>query len=261
MKISSITFNFQLHPGNIRGFRAAIVETLGLGHHLFHGHDNSELGVTKYSNAYPLIRFCIHHGRPRIIGMGAGADAIQRHLLPVLPDTLTIRGETYFSNDFEWQSHQWKPSITNEFQTFYLYQWVALNQKNYNRWKVTEGEPFVRRALLDQAITGHLRALAENSDPSIDRNLIVGKVMRQDRIKKIDWHGTQFVGFDVQVMANFVPPLSLGLGRCHSFGFGEVCTEQDYNKLIAKKTRKPEKKVTIPQQENTIVIDSFLDLV
>jgi|GEM_PF-1133444 hypothetical protein len=262
MKIVSLTFNFQLHSGNIRGFRAAIVETLGLGHHLFHGHDNSEPGVIKYSNAYPLIRFCIHHGRPRIMGMGDGADAVQRHLLPALPDTLYIQGETYDCSDFELERDQWQPSLSGEFQTFYLYQWIALNKKNYNLWKVTEGEPYVRRALLDQAVTGHLRALAENTDLTIDRNQIVAKVMRQDRVKKISWHGTQLIGFDVQVMANFIPHLDLGIGRCHSFGFGEVCTENTYNKLTKSKVRKEAKKVgaTKLQREQTVFVESLLDL-
>lgn len=231
MKITSLTFSFQLHAGDIRGFRAAIVEVIGLGHHLFHGHDNSEQGKTKYSNQYPLIRFAVQRGRPQIIGMGAGADAIRRHLIPLLPDQLMIQGKSYDCLEYELTNKEWIPELRETTETFGLYRWIALNKPNYEIWKTYEGEEVARQALLCSAVTGHLRALAENAAPELDRNQIVGKVVRVDKVKKVSWHGTQLIAFDALVSSNFVPYWGLGLGRCHSFGFGEACSQAYYERM------------------------------
>ncbi|MBB4080311.1 hypothetical protein GGR28_002945 [Lewinella aquimaris] len=232
MQLTTLTFNFPLHPSDIRAFRASIVEVVGLGHHLFHGHDNSEAGVTKYSNTYPMIRFAVRRGRGCIVGMGSGADAVIRHLLPVLPDTLTIAGTPHHTADYRLEMKNWDPEITRTPQPFGLYQWMALNKENYLDWKKQEGNEVARRFVLDRCLTGHLRALAEAAGiATADRMRIVARVLRQDRVKRIQWHNNKFIAFDAVAEANFLPPYGLGLGRCHSFGFGEVCSSFQYKNL------------------------------
>lgn len=242
MNLTHLQFPFPLHPGLIPNFRAAIVEQIGLGHQLFHGHDNSEQGVTKYSNEYPLIRFAIFRGRPQIIGMGAGARAIIQHLLPAIPDTLVIAGQPCDTTGWKLKTSHWEPEVLSEYQSFGLYQWVGLNKENYEAWKAHDGKESARRLILDRCLTGHLRALAQAAGlDKQQRSRIVARVLRQDRVKKIEWHGTKLIGFDVVAEANFVPPYGLGLGRCHSFGFGEVCSERGYAALTDLK-RKPKQK-------------------
>jgi hypothetical protein len=240
MNLTTLQFSFQLHPSLIPNFRAAIVEQIGLGHHLFHGHDNSEQGVTKYSNEYPLIRFAVRNGRAQIIGMGQGADAIIRHLLPVLPETLLIADQPYETVSYSLKTARWEPEILPEYRSFGLYQWIALNKENYEAWKAHEHSEGARRLILDRCLTGHLRASAQAAGiGKQDRSRIVARVLRQDKVKRIQWHGTKLVGFNVVAEANFVPPFGLGLGRCHSFGFGEVCSERGY-KALATSKRKPQ---------------------
>jgi len=242
MQIVTLQFPFQLHPGLIPNFRAAIVDHVGIGHHLFHGHDNSEQGKTKYSNAYPLIRFAVRKGFAQIMGMGEGCDAIIRYLLPAIPSTFVIAGRPYDTAGWRMNTYEWEPLILPEYRSFSLYQWVALNKGNYKSWKEYVGNDGARRLILDRCLTGHLRALAETcglDQPS--RQRIVARVLQQDRVKKINWHGTRLVGFDVVAEANFQPPLGLGLGRCHSFGFGEVCSPTAYAALTNVKL-KPNRK-------------------
>lgn len=231
MQLTTLSFDFPLHPGDIRAFRAAIVECLGLGHQLFHGHDNSEPGVTKYLNAYPLVRFAVHRGRPVIMGIGAGADAILRHLLPVLPELLYVAGRPCPTANWRIQNRQLEAHRTTHYEAFGLYQWMALNKQNYQAWKQYEDQPSVRRLILDRCLTGQLRAFAEAAAPEMDSSQVVGRVLRVDRVKKTRWHGNHFVLFDVVAEANLAPPTGWGVGRCHSFGFGEVCLERHYSEL------------------------------
>ena len=236
MNLTTLTLPISLHPAHIPNFRAAIVEHLGLGHELFHGHDNREAGVTKYSNAYPLIRFAVHKGRAQVIGMGEGARAIVRHLVPLLPDTLTIAGESHDIRSYRLKSSIWEPEVLPEYCAFGLYQWIALNKENYTDWKKHEGHDGARRLLLDRCLTGHLRALAEAAGiEKAERMRIVARVLRQDKVKSIEWHGNKFVAFNIVAEANFQPPYGFGLGRCHSFGFGEVCSERHYRSLTKVK--------------------------
>ena len=232
MNVTTLQFPFQLHPARIPNFRAAIVEQVGLGHYLFHGHDNSEPGTVKYSNDYPLIRFAVRKGRAQIIGIGAGADAIIRHLLPVIPTTLVVAGQPCDTVGYRLSTGFFDTKILSEYREFGLYQWIALNGENYTAWKAHESNEGARRLLLDRCLTGHLRALAETAGLEWQqRSRIVARTLRLDNVKRISWHKTKLVGFNVVAEANFMPYYGLGLGRCHSFGFGEVCSENQYRIL------------------------------
>lgn len=260
MHLTTLTFNFPLHPGDIPAFRAAIVEVVGLGHELFHGHDNSEQGVTRYSNEYPLIRFAVHRGQPRIVCLGVGARAVVRHLLPILPDVLYIAGRPCSTANWQMKNEQWDPVLMPTFQPFALYKWMALNKKNYLSWKAHEGNEGAREMILNRCLTGQLRALAEAVDPTIDRRRIEARIIRKDQTKRTRWHGNQFIVFNVVAETNFLPPFGLGLGRCNSFGFGEVCSKDTYRILTHQRmsaTAQHRSHPNIPVKVDAVQIESM----
>ncbi|HMQ87030.1 MAG TPA: CRISPR-associated endonuclease Cas6 [Flavilitoribacter sp.] len=232
MQIITLTFPFSLHPTDIPAFRAAIVEVVGLGHHLFHNHDNSVPGQVAYHQEYPLIRFAVRKGRAQITGIGPGADAVIRHLLPVLPETLVIAGRPCTTSGYTLRNRIWDPELSAEPRLFGLVQWLALNKENYRSWKSLEGNPEARMLLLDRCLTGQLRMMAERLAPELDRRLIAARVVNLDRVKRITWHGVQLIGFYGVAEANFLPPAGLGVGRCSSFGFGEITGPRTYSGLM-----------------------------
>lgn len=231
MQLATLTFPFPLHPGDIPAFRAAIVEVIGLGHHLFHNHDNSVPGQQAYHNDYPLIRFGVYRGRARITAMHSGADALLRYLLPLLPDTLCIAGRPCDATQYELDNRRFDIQLLPQAQPLGLKQWVALNNANYADWKRLEHSPQARIQLLNRCLTGQLRKAAARLAPELDCNTIFGEVLRLDKVKRIQWHNTQLIAFDAVVEANLALPFGIGLGRSTAFGFGEVCDAYAYQLL------------------------------
>lgn len=235
MQLTTLTFNFPLHPGDIPAFRAAIVEVVGLGHFLFHNHDNSVPGQQAYHNDYPLIRFGVHGGRARITAMHTGADALLRHLLPVLPDTLYIAGRPCDATQYTLDNQRWDVQLLPEAQPVGIKKWVALNNANYADWKKLEHHPDARLQLLNRCLTGQLRMAAARLAPTLDSNTIHGEVLRLDNVKRIQWHKTQLIAFDAVVSTALALPYGIGLGRSTAFGFGELCDAHTYNLLTTRK--------------------------
>lgn len=230
MRILTLTLNLPLHSGDIPGFRAAIAELVGLEHELFHGHNNDPEVLYQHNRAYPLIQYAARRGRATLIGLGEGADALRQILLPRLPGELHFAGQTRPINGMNMQERSVELQVLEQPQTFGLYGWLALNAENYAEWKAkaTDTE---RIPLLNRALSGHLRALAERFEVP-DYKSIQGTILRIDNQKKVRWHGTELVRFHVLAQANLSIPYGAGLGRAAAFGFGELMSETYYERSL-----------------------------
>lgn len=230
LKIVQLQLNLPLHPGNIPGFRAAIAELVGLEHELFHGHNNAEEASYQHHRAYPLIQYASRRGRATLIGLGEGADALRQQLLPHLPSALHFVGQSHPILGMNMQERSVELQVLEQPQTFGLYGWLALNAENYAEWKAkpTDDE---RVTLLNRALSGHLRALAERFEVS-DYKSIQGTVLRIDNQKRVRWHGTELVRFHVLAQSNLAIPYGAGLGRAAAFGFGELMSETYYERSL-----------------------------
>jgi hypothetical protein len=237
MQLITLTFNTPLHPGNITAFRAAMAECAGLEHELFHQHDNSsDAKGQKLHWKYPLIQYRVAQGLAKIVGINAGADAIRKHLLPNLPSQITCAGQIMDLSQCTIHKQDIPLSITDSAQAFGVYGWLALNKQNYETWQKGNDEVAQLRTL-DQAITGHLRAFAEGVDLSWAK-LIQANITAILDVKKVKWHGTDLVRFDVQVESCFVPPPEISIGRMSAYGFGEVMAPEYFERATRLRSRK-----------------------
>lgn len=225
MQLTTLTFNLPLHPSDLSAFRASIVEVAGREQHLFHNHDNSE-GKDHYHWGYPLIQYSVRHGQATLTGINEGSQAIQKILIAKLPEKLVIAGRTLPIENFNLQSRTLEINWQPEQRTYGLAGWLALNKENYRIWKISEDEE-IRKMVLSQALTGHLRALAEGLQLNHSKQA-VGRVLRIDNQKKIQWHDTSLIRFDVLIQCNLNIPTGLNLGRIAAFGFGEIMHPSQY---------------------------------
>jgi len=225
MQLTTLTLNISLHPSDLSAFRASIIEVVGREHHLFHNHDNSE-GKDHHHWGYPLIQYSVRHGQATITGINEGSTAIKRLLIPQLSDHLEIKGQSFPIMDFNLKARAIEVNWQSEPRTYGLAGWLALNKENYRMWKISEDEE-IRKMVLSQALTGQLRALAEGLQLDHPKQA-VGRVLRIDNQKKIQWHEVSLIRFDVLMQCNLHIPTGLNLGRIAAFGFGEIMHPSQY---------------------------------
>lgn len=235
MQIQTLTLDMPLHPRDISGFRAAIVELVGREQEAFHNHDNTE-GKPHYHWDYPLIQYKVQAGKATITAMGQGRELINQHLLPNIPDVLHFAGETHEIQGFQIQKQNYNWSLHASPQPYGIMHWLGLNADNYKAWKSATRED-VKQVILDKALTGHLRAFAKAADLSFVAQ-IEGEVIKIHRTKAMNWHGQTFIGFNAIIGSNLSLPHSIGLGRCTAFGFGEVQPLEVYQRNINRKKRR-----------------------
>lgn len=227
MNLLTLTLELPLHPGAIPAFRSAIIALVGQEQHIFHNHDNSLPGADHHHYGYPLIQYQVRRGLATIVGINEGVAAIQQHLLPRLGPQITLLGQSHSIQGYRIRPQEYTLQLSERPQGFGLQGWLALNAENYTRWKATEDEA-ERRQILSAALTGHLRSLMERLGNPKWRSLVEAEVLRVDQKKRIQWHHTEMIRFDVWAESNLRIPTGIGLGRIAAFGFGEVMSEQAY---------------------------------
>ena len=233
-KVAVLSLGFNLHPSRIPHLRAAIVERVGLANSLFHGHDNSN-SKSKYTNKTALIQYSIDRGQAQIIGVKDGKEAILKCLLPVYSGRLTIGGEEYHSQNWKISMFDFCPKISDFYTTFGLYKWIALNKENYLNWKFLNSNETARRVLLNKCLTEHLKIIGDLFLPKEETSKILARILRIDNVKMIRWHGTNLITFSVIAESNLNLFENLCVGKCRSFGFGQVLSESKYKALVSKK--------------------------
>jgi Cas6b C-terminal domain/Cas6b N-terminal domain len=234
MQILHLYLNMPLHPGNIPAFRGAIVELLGRELEIFHNHQQDP-AAWPLNYQYPLVQYQVRRGRACICGINAGAEAIKRELLPRLGSSLFFAGEMHAIQGYQVQEREASLQLSEKPTQFALKGWKALSSENYARWKsLPPGEP--RERILTEALTGHLRRLAEDLGTPW-KSLVEGQVVQVDGQKRVSWHGTHFITFDAVVQSNLLLPMGIGLGRTAAFGYGEVLSEKAYQQQKQFKQR------------------------
>ena len=235
MRILTLTLPFSLHPGEIPAFRGSIAELVGLEHEVFHNHDNAHKNYRHHHWDYPLIQYAVRRGKATLIGIGEGADAIQQLMLPKLSGQLQFAKRTHEITGFHMHAHEHNWQLLDAPQQYGLYGWLALNQSNYKDWKKSSLAE-ARHHVLERALTGHLRVLA-NTVGVKDLPKVIGNILEVNNQKRVHCLGTQFVRFHVLMESTLALPHSIGLGRSAAFGFGEVLPVKIYQQFTRQQSK------------------------
>lgn len=232
MRILTLTLDIPLHPGDIPAFRSCIAGIAGHEHEIFHNHDNAVEGADNRHWGYPLVQYAVRRGQAAVVGLGEGAGAIQQLLIPKLPGQLQFAGRIHWLTGLQMneQHHRWELLETP--QEYGLFGWIALNPENYAAWKAA-AEPIGRKAVLERALTGQLRAVAKAAGFTALAP-IQGEVVRVDNQKRVAWHGTHLVRFHALIRSTLALPVGVGIGRSVAFGYGEILPVRVYQRIVSR---------------------------
>ena len=228
MDLLTLTLDLPLPPWQMVQLRAAVVQRVGLEHELFHMHNNDPAVRSNNHQHYPLIQYGVPWGRVQITGVNSGAEAIRYALLPKLQPNWDINGQSFVVPEYRVRQQTFDLTIGTTQHTFGLYQWLALRKKNFEAWRAAEHNDTARQHILDQALTGHLRAMAEGLGFPYHK-IIEGRVRQVLSVQKVSWKRVPMVAFHVIAESNLNVPEGLGLGRLGAYGFGAI-TRADHLK-------------------------------
>ncbi|MDX2286980.1 MAG: CRISPR-associated endonuclease Cas6 [Bacteroidia bacterium] len=213
-RILKVIFQGEIEAYEIPAVRGGISGKVGPKHVLFHNHTQ---GGLRY--AYPLIQYKRIGRRPALICLGDGVDEVHAFFekrdwsIPVSGRVLDMRVD-------ELDLHRHSLHFSERPYTYYLHQWIALNQENHHEYHELR-DPDAQRALLERKLTGNLLSFAKGIgcrvDQQIEARILHLPPSRLAKFKQIQMHA-----FSPTFETNLHLPLYIGLGGKVSMGYGTL---------------------------------------
>jgi hypothetical protein len=214
-----VSFNASIDGRDIPLFRGAVAQTAGWEHELFHNH--TEEG---FRYAYPLIQYKQIGGKPSIICLGEGTQAISHLFQAGRPYDLRI-GRRYVEMSIERLDARKHPlQIWDAPIRFQIRRWLPFNTESYAayRSKTTDAE---RRELLEAVLRGQIMAFAKGvawTLPPKEERPVVCRIQHLSDPVRHTIRDARLLAFDATFETNVSLPNLIGLGRHVSIGYGVV---------------------------------------
>jgi hypothetical protein len=224
LELCLLQFELPLRHHDLQGFRGAFAELAGRDKDLFHNH-----GPDGYLQRYPLVQYRVHEGLASVLGIGEGAQALQklagedalRHFrMGGRAHALHLcRQDLLLLNLAELQP------MPGQMRRYRLYRYLPLDPANYQRYK-QQPDLCHKARMLEQLLRNHLVAMLRGlgADPRQPIELHLEDI---DRVKKLDVLGQPMMAFDLVMRCNLDLPDALALGRKVAFGFGFLIGLED----------------------------------
>jgi hypothetical protein len=201
---------FDAHAVSLRGYVGRQYPHLALLHN--HSSDNSLIYT------FPRVLYQVIDGSPVIIGIDEGIDAV-RQIASTLTQ-LSLKGAVYTVKeilDFE-QEVDFGAIKTETFYSF-LTPWLALNEKNYEKYQRL-GNWAKKKELLEKILIGNIISMSKSLGYTVPEPIKtnIGKLKEVPTSLK----GTPMLGFLGTFSVNFEIPDYWGIGKSVSRGFGTV---------------------------------------
>lgn len=215
IRLLSVIFDTRLKGHELPAFRGAIIDKVGKENILFHNH----LGNKGFLYRYPLIQYKIIGRNPAIICVDYGIDEMQKYFnnktwdIQISDRLLEMKIKKLIMNQFEVQ-------IGGKNIDYNLYNWIALNQDNYENYKSLP-DLISKVEFLERTLTGNILSFAKGIDWTVD-NKISLKIYDIINTRSTTLKGKKILGFDIAFSTNVVLPDFIGLGKSVSLGFGIV---------------------------------------
>lgn len=212
--ILTIQFKNEISQREISLFRGAIIQTMDHAPLLFHNHEADKL---RYS--YPLIQYKRINRCAAIVCVSGGTEVIG-NFFSNGPFNVWLGNESVTLEIDSIQSTQCLIQAREAFFVYHLYQWLPLNQENYQQY--TQLERIADKyAMLENLLVANLLSFAKGIGIYFDKQVFC-KLMEVHELTSTYYKGVKMLSFDVKFKSNVSIPDYVGLGKGVSQGNGMV---------------------------------------
>lgn len=213
-KITTVLFEGQIAPNEISAFRGAIMKMFP-DENIYHNHEDKG-----FRYAYPQIQYKILEGKAAIVGVGEGAESLEKHWktgdicqICIHDEARELKVEGKYTHYFSPVKGSYRYSIT---------QWIALNQANYKTYK--SAQSITEQAfLLERTLKGNILSLYKGLGIWLEEEL-VATIASIQKTRNIRYKHNELISFDITIHTNFPLPVNCGLGKGVSKGYGTIET-------------------------------------
>lgn len=216
IKTLNLSFDFRIRFEEISKFRGAMVELMGRDDDWLHNHNNQSGGL---HYRYPKIQYRRQRGKAHIFALEEAIPSVQEMLMK-LDETIYIgnREQELVVDELSVNRHLLQ--LTAEPQTYRIYQWMPLNQKNYSAWRQANGL-VERYQMLEKLLVNHIIGFAKDLQWKWGEErivVVIKKIMKHPIVTRR--HQTKLMTFDLEFSCNVSLPNGLALGKAVSHGHG-----------------------------------------
>lgn len=173
---------------------------------------------TGYRYSYPLIQYKSLCGHGVIVCVGDAVDHVGKLLNT---ENLTLR--TYERTEPIMLSNvsacQYEVQVWDSPMRFSLRRWLALNEKNYSKYKEMKGDA-ERKTLLTCILTGNMLSLCKGIGIRVEKQ-IENSILKMTEIPT-SYKGVRMSAFNCEIATNLSLPAHVSLGKGASLGFGTL---------------------------------------
>ncbi len=214
IKILDIEFENEIQPWEVPAFRGAVIESAGRKNIMFHNHNQD-----KFVYSYPLIQYKRVGKKPHLVCIEDGVDEIHK-FFENMQEGVFLNDRPYELKIGKLQLNTFTMQVWDKAFHYHLSDWLPLNQDNYTKYNaITDDNEQIQ--FLNKILTGNVLSFAKGIDWTIDKSIIT-KIDTIDRIKTLRIKGVPRVVFNVSFKTNISMPISIGLGKNVSLGYGVV---------------------------------------
>ena len=186
---------------------------------LLHHHIGKE---TLYT--YPRVQYKIIEGTPIIVGIMEGASVVKKIMDDI--EELILEKKRYEVKSI--QINQLKEEFgksREDIEYKFLTPWIALNQKNYEKYRKIEGWK-ERKKLLYGILIGNILSMCKGLGYTV-----IGKIHAHSFLQPcmIKYKAIPHTGFTGEFKINFILPDLIGIGKGVSQGFGTIKKMEEKN--------------------------------
>ncbi|PWK16972.1 hypothetical protein LV89_04630 [Arcicella aurantiaca] len=215
IRFLKIQFDTEIEAYEIPAFRGAVIAKAGNEHIIFHNHLNDR----EFLYGYPVIQYKRIGKNPAIICIDYGVEEIH-HLFNNTNMEIVIGQRPVSLVVKNLQMQQYNLQVWEKHFEYRLYNWLALNQENYEKYQALKDE-LAQTIFLENILKANIISFAKGVKWDIDKQISL-RIDELIKAKIVPYKQQKLLAFDIRFRSNVFLPDFVGLGKGVSLGFGTV---------------------------------------